>query len=732
MEIKDNYLSVPRRLILELQDNLLALALYLLVCRLYLVLQRPVPFSRGDAARYDGSVKVGGFTRAIDRLLETGWLVVEAGYKHAYVPTWGRNRAGQPYLWTVGAERLGRPKHVETVRVERALLDLFLGRVIPGQRHTAVERYVTRPLLRLLEVGAYIAAADGYPVAEELARPLRRWGLLRSGAAHPVPDEQAILALVSQRGDPDGPRLTEAGWRRLGWPRVATPPADTASGPVPLLFFEDKARIGERFGILIGKRIGQTDADDPPISAPTRHETPVLLGTPTMTGIRRDSEESQDLLPQPPQATTPVTAGGCLSSHRHNYPDTATARLLAELGCYPSSIAELCELPVEQVGGAIAYARSQTNITDKAAWTVDALRRIRDGAWTLPQLATAATAGGRWSAERLAQIAGSHGDLMRLGSDTSDLEPADSAIGGVSNIRALERSTRDRVIGNKRYRVLRSGTGGGIPLGKMPAAEDSPAERSPAQHTANGVPTTLEQKVTLRKVVTSPHDAPQPSPSVGVDAEIRAKLGNKRFRVSHAGGRARIKTGKRYAKRVVLLRRGPNLYAKGNGVPTPAEQKVALREGVTSVPAAPRPEPPQKWGLCSNGTETLTGAPPCQQTFVTPGARSGDAPAEAPPQDSAGAWAYVLGRALRELLRARCDRSLHGTINRLALQLDADGQARLVCATLADRATATGALASVIATALAELGLPADLAIETQAPPPPARHRWAGDPRRQL
>jgi hypothetical protein len=70
--LRENYLSIPRRLIIELRDNPLAIALYAFVARLSLIVQAPIPLSRGDVGKYDPSTKQGAIKRAFDRLIAAG------------------------------------------------------------------------------------------------------------------------------------------------------------------------------------------------------------------------------------------------------------------------------------------------------------------------------------------------------------------------------------------------------------------------------------------------------------------------------------------------------------------------------------------------------------------------------------------------------------------------------------------------------------------------------------
>jgi hypothetical protein len=437
--IERNYLDIPKRLLIDIHDNVLALALYHFVARLFVATGgAPVPLSRGDVQRYDPTVKDGAFKRAMARLIAEGWLIPSGSYKGTYIPSWGLRRDAaslgpytrhECYPWTVGAPLLGCPKHIaaEALRIDRSLLDLFLGRLIPGRRFSRIERFVTSPLLTLAEVGAYLAARGGYAISDDQVRALRRWGLWRDGlAVAELPSEREVLALVSQRATPDGPRLTEAGWRRAGLlPSQAAPANQEGQTAGVPLFFVPKEQVGALIPTWSGELIGPPDDQKDRFAAPTSAESEPHSETPNMTGNHSESSDSRDLLPQPPHASTEPAGGGCMPSTRHkSIPDTPAARLLAEIGCYPSSVAELATMPVEQVGGAIAYAKGQPNITSVAAWTVDALRKMRDEGWTLPSEGTPGAGAGaeRWTSQRTAQIADSAGGLFRLGSDTSDLD----------------------------------------------------------------------------------------------------------------------------------------------------------------------------------------------------------------------------------------------------------------------------------------------------------------------
>src|SRR6266545_2775267 len=112
------YLTIPTRLLADLHDTPLAIGLYALIGRLYLVHQAPVPLSRADVLRYDPTLKAGAVKRAFDRLVAGGWLVEaipEGRKKQRYTPTWGRVQ-GSPLPSVAGGtpvigDHLAAPTH---------------------------------------------------------------------------------------------------------------------------------------------------------------------------------------------------------------------------------------------------------------------------------------------------------------------------------------------------------------------------------------------------------------------------------------------------------------------------------------------------------------------------------------------------------------------------------------------------------------------------------------------
>src|SRR5689334_5775960 len=86
-----HYVRVPLNLLTIAAYDPLAVGLYALIARLFLVRQAPLPLSTADVLRYDPTLSRGAVLRAIERLLEGGWLLAQeqAGHKTAYTPSWG-------------------------------------------------------------------------------------------------------------------------------------------------------------------------------------------------------------------------------------------------------------------------------------------------------------------------------------------------------------------------------------------------------------------------------------------------------------------------------------------------------------------------------------------------------------------------------------------------------------------------------------------------------------------
>ena len=348
------YCLLPRQLLADLRDNPLAIGIYLLVARLFLVARAPVPLSRADVLRYDPMLKAGAVARAFDRLLESGYVLAVGPVrpKRQYLPSWGRVRgAGVP--WRVGEPTLGRPRHLAALRIGRDLLDIGLGRLSPHPRHPAeIARYLEAPALGLADVGSYALCQGGIGT---LPPALTRLGL--AGELTPAP------LLLRQLAERSGLALSEAGRRRLG------------------LRAREEVSNGSEIGPLIGELIGSAAKPaEPPRPSPS-DPRPIEPARPSIPATLSESSESAS----PPP--TPGAGGGVQRDRRAArrappaVPETeATARLRA-LQVRPAQQIELADTPLAAVEQAIADGQTRPGIRDLAGWVVYLLRQRRDSGW---------------------------------------------------------------------------------------------------------------------------------------------------------------------------------------------------------------------------------------------------------------------------------------------------------------------------------------------------------------
>ena len=360
---------LPRQLLSDLRDNPLAIGVYLLIARLYLVSHAPIPLGRADVLTFDPSLKIGAVKRAFDRLLAGGWLVgstASASTKRHYTPSWGMvGGAARP--WSLDAPALGRPRHLETLRVNRDLLDIGLGRLDPHPRHAAeVTRYLAAPALGLADLGAYALMRVGLSAPTP---PLIALGLVEGGKPCAVPPAPALLHQLAQRS---GSALSEHGRRKLGSRER-----------------EQSALIGRPIGGVIGELIGSTPERNHLVSASGTPELPQRASRPITPGILRDSSDSSS----PPPTPTPsgggwrVLRGGRAERPKPAaapVPETEATRLLGTIDVRPAQQIELADMPAATVEAAIADGRSRGGIRDLAGWVVYLLRQRRDHDWTPP------------------------------------------------------------------------------------------------------------------------------------------------------------------------------------------------------------------------------------------------------------------------------------------------------------------------------------------------------------
>jgi hypothetical protein len=328
--------------------------------------------------------------------------------------------------WRMDAPTLGRPAHVVTLRLDRRLLDIGLGKLIPHPTYPAHtnDRYLEQPILSLRDVGAYAQVLNGQALA---ATPtLWRYGLIRDGRAQSLPAAAELIALATQRTlDGDGAAPTEQGLRILGLDLSSASPAPPPGQP---LFFVDHALIPDPISHLIPDLIPAGLERERPSSAAACVESREESCPPRMAGIPGILSKTSESPPHPPTRQQKRGGGNHHAKKEIDrgaaQPETESARLLRAIHAFPKSIEELADLPAELVGRAIAYAEAEPGIASIPGWVIDALRRHRDEGWPIPE--PRMRQNGLTGHDRPLDVAhytsGAYGDLFRRGSDTSGLE----------------------------------------------------------------------------------------------------------------------------------------------------------------------------------------------------------------------------------------------------------------------------------------------------------------------
>ncbi len=105
-QIDRDYLFIPHRLIADLQANPVAIGVYALIARLFLIYQEPIPLSAADLQRYDPTLSYGAARGALQRLTALHWITDQAGHKNRYTPAWGAIK-GMARPWDMHAPTLG-------------------------------------------------------------------------------------------------------------------------------------------------------------------------------------------------------------------------------------------------------------------------------------------------------------------------------------------------------------------------------------------------------------------------------------------------------------------------------------------------------------------------------------------------------------------------------------------------------------------------------------------------
>jgi len=374
------YCPIPQRLIADLHDTAVAIGVYALIGRLFLVTKTPVSLSRADVLRYDPALKPGAVVRAFARLIARGWIIEDtSATKRCYTPAWGIVR-GAALPWDMGKPCLGRPRHIIRLALNLALLDTCMGKLTPHTTLAAtITRYLTVPALSLADVGSYALALGDIP----RTTPALEWlGVVRNGQVCSLPPEAHILALCSQRTLTlednllPQPALTPAGARRLGM--IASGALPISSDTSQPLFFVPAGQTGILIADLIPRQIGHEVL---PTSAESASPSAALLHSSAPAEITWEDKENKETRNPPPTPST-IGRGGGDNGHflkkerKHSapeVPDTEATLLLRSLHIRPAALIRHAETPLAQITAAIADARTRPYINDIGAWVVSLL-----------------------------------------------------------------------------------------------------------------------------------------------------------------------------------------------------------------------------------------------------------------------------------------------------------------------------------------------------------------------
>jgi hypothetical protein len=403
------HLTIPHPLIADLQDTPLAIGLYSLIARQFIITKTSVPLSTPDVLRYDPSLSRGAVLRAFARLIAGGWVteIARAGHKTCYTPCWGVVR-GSARPWQPHAPLFDRPRRQNVVRLDQRLLDTCVGKLTPHPIRTAlIERYVTSPLLGLADIGAYIVTLAGKltPTAR-----LQRLGLVRDGRAIPVPSDTRLLAIGSQLTleDDTAAVLTDRGLQRLGVATCQT--LDETPAHSQPLFFVPEHLIGTLIDSVIAPMIGQDTARVTTCTASERDEQGLATSGEGSHEQDERNEHNEIHPPTPPHVAG--SGGGCGSSQNEIATDgkttrqrrvrppqapqvrpeqdavspvaeTETTHALRAINVLPEQVLELHHLPFETIQAALRDAETRPGIRDRAGWVVHLLRNARDYGWKI-------------------------------------------------------------------------------------------------------------------------------------------------------------------------------------------------------------------------------------------------------------------------------------------------------------------------------------------------------------
>ena len=394
-----SYLWFPTKLTETLAHAPLALGIYALIARRWLVTHLPVPLSALDIQAYDPSLTRAKIRTALAQLVTGQWLAIPAppqhGCKIAYLPTWGWQREGiRHWDHTQSAFNRGR---VSTHRLDRTILDGYLGRIEPRQHgQPLITRYLTTPGLTLTDVGVYMLLVAGIP-HRHATTTLQHRGLCQHNVPLAVPTVAEIMAhgTVSLHGAQRLQLVPRGEMMR---------PADPDPRP-PLFFVEPN--LATIMATTMAMTMAMTDhVSEEGFDAGASEKTGVATDRWNVTG-RIDKQDREDQ-PQENTLSNIQNGGGIVVSDRKHdrsgsepegevpepttrtiprrrnimsIPDTPQVHLLQSLAIRPKQVLEFADMELATLETVIADARQRTGIRDLGAWVVSILRDIQQYGW---------------------------------------------------------------------------------------------------------------------------------------------------------------------------------------------------------------------------------------------------------------------------------------------------------------------------------------------------------------
>ncbi|KPL80611.1 hypothetical protein [Herpetosiphon geysericola] len=393
------YLWIPTKLIETLAHAPLALGIYALIVRRWLVTQCAVPISAADLHAYDPSLTRSMIRTALAQLVRGQWIAVptepQPGRKIAYLPTWGRQREGVR-LWDQNQPAFNRGR-VATHRLDRNLLDGYLGRFEP-QLHgqPRITRYLTDPVLTLTDVGVYLLLLVGVP-HDHPTTTLTKLGLCQDTIALAVPTLREIV----QQGT-----LSLHGAQRFNLvPRggIARP---MDADPRPPLFFVDP-NLATIMVSTMATNLAMTDTPSENGCSPSEWPQSLMVDdTCTVTGrltkksrINQpsentlhsiqycdglsfsDSENVENEAVSDQGSRNPKTKNIPRRRNIMSIPETPSATRLRSIDVWPQTCAELADVPLDVIEACIADGKARPAVRDLAAWTVAMVRDVQKRGW---------------------------------------------------------------------------------------------------------------------------------------------------------------------------------------------------------------------------------------------------------------------------------------------------------------------------------------------------------------